>query len=467
MLTAKKKISVITLSFFSLLFLFAGIFLLVVKPFNSNPVKYTFRFNEQEVFAKENSLIARGVLRGVDRNNGIITLKVEMWNYTNNKYSIEEISFPTKYLLNTEKVYSYEFNNSFPVVDIKFNFNRFTNSNSKKIKDWFYGDAVAFVNIESVEVVDRIEELEKKIERDGGYMHNKILGTASEIYDLENATDGTHSETLPKKISKEKLPILRKSFGLKYNILLPADSYTSIFRNSDLSWANSSTIEDFVNKRQLSIEDTMTSWNDEDLHFNFIKRLKYIRSVSEYLWIASNYYLENSFDCSKQENMNICKELMDLYTYNKATLADSSLRGGYGICSATYMLPELVRLTKDDGLSKDLDLIIKNKEKLYSSCTFSGGGNGLCARDLKESVNCGLLLASSGDVEMTKKFALDRYVFFDEIDYGNVHDNAPPLSAKDYYDVLVTGLNDNIADYMVSHLDYAKFLFTIEKFKQI
>ena len=123
MLTAKKKISVITLSFFSLLFLFAGIFLLVVKPFNSNPVKYTFRFNEQEVFAKENSLIARGVLRGVDRNNGIITLKVEMWNYTNNKYSIEEISFPTKYLLNTEKVYSYEFNNSFPVVDVKFNFN--------------------------------------------------------------------------------------------------------------------------------------------------------------------------------------------------------------------------------------------------------------------------------------------------------------------------------------------------------
>ena len=370
MLTAKKKISVITLSFFSLLFLFAGIFLLVVKPFNSNPVKYTFRFNEQEVFAKENSLIARGVLRGVDRNNGIITLKVEMWNYTNNKYSIEEISFPTKYLLNTEKVYSYEFNNSFPVVDIKFNFNRFTNSNSKKIKDWFYGDDVAFVNIESVEVVDRIEELEKKIERDGRYMHNKILGTASEIYDLENATDGTHSETLPKKISKEKLPILRKSFGLKYNILLPADSYTSIFRNSDLSWANSSTIEDFVNKKQLSIEDTMTSWNDEDLHFNFIKRLKYIRSVSEYLWIASNYYLENSFDCSKQENMNICKELIDLYTYNKATLADSSLKGGYGICSATYMLPELVRLTKDDGLSKDLDLIIKNKEKLYSSCTF-------------------------------------------------------------------------------------------------
>lgn len=465
MLTTKKKISIIVLSFFCLLLLFVGIFLLVVKPFDGNPVKYTFRFNEQEVFAKDNSLIARGILRGVDRGDNMVTLKVEMWNYTNNKYTVENISFPTRYLLNAQRVYAYEFNNSFPVVDVKFNFNRFANSDSKKIKDWFYGDAVAFVNIESVEVVDRVEELEKKIEQDWGYIHNKILGTASEIYDLENPTDGTHSETLPKKISKEKLPILRKSFGLKYNILLPADSYTSIFRNSDLSWASSSTIKNFVNTKQLSIEDTMTSWNEESLHFNFIKRLKYIRSVSEYLWITSNYYLENSFDCNKQENTSICKELVDLYTYNKATLVDSSLRGGYGICSATYMLPELVSLTKDDGLSKDLDLIIRNREKLYSSCTFSGGGNGLCARDLKESVNCGLLLASSGDMEMTKKFVLDRYVFFDEIDYGEVHNDAPILSAKDYHDVLVTGLNDNITDYMVSHLDYAKFLFTLEKFK--
>lgn len=465
MLTTKKKISVIILSLFCILFLLSGIFLLLGRPFFKNPVKHTFKLNEQEVFVKDNSLIARGILRGVERNDEMVALKVEMWNYTNNKYTVEDISFPTKYLVNADKVYRYEFDNSYPIVDVKFNFNRFGKSDSKRIRNWFVDRKNPLTAIENIEIVDGVKELEKQLEQDDGYIYNNILDTVSQIYDLENPTDGTHSETLPKKISKEKLPILRKSLALQTRTFLPSDAYTDIFKNSDLSWGRSSTVEDFVNTKQLSIEEVTTSWNDEKLHLNFINRLKYMRGVSEYLWIATNYYLENSFDCSKQENMSVCKELVNLYTYNKATLADSSLRGGYGVCSATYMLPELVRLTKDEGLSRDLDLIIKNKEKLYSSCTFSGGGNGLCARDLKESVNCGLLLAESGDTEMIKNFVLDRYAFFDEIDYGEVHGKAPVLSAKDYCSVLVTGLKNNTVDYMVSHLDYAKFLFALERFK--
>lgn len=470
MLTAKKKISVITLSFFSLLFLFAGIFLLVVKPFNSNPVKYTFRFNEQEVFAKENSLIARGVLRGVDRNNGIITLKVEMWNYTNNKYSIEEISFPTKYLLNTEKVYSYEFNNSFPVVDIKFNFNRFTNSNSKKIKDWFYGDDVAFVNIESVEVVDRVEELEKKVAVKNDYMSENIKNVLLELYNTERFDNTVHDtsnlleylKVVPgekKFLREETFPFLRKALGLEAKYVLPENYWGNTISKTTWDWKKYTSLDKYLDTRLLNIDESREFWSDGEKHYSATERLGYVRRLSEFLWFASNYYLENSFDCNKQENMSVCKELVDLYTYNKATLADSSLRGGYGICSATYMLPELVRLTKDEGLSRDLDLIIKNKEKLYSSCTFSGGGNGLCARDLKESVNCGLLLASSGDMEMTRKFALDRYVFFDEIDYGD--EIISTFSSKNSIYSEMDRLEGTASSYLIRHMDSVKYLRTL------
>lgn len=473
MLTTKKKISIIVLSFFCLLLLFAGIFLLVVKPFDGNPVKYTFRFNEQEVFAKDNSLIARGILRGVDRGDNMVTLKVEMWNYTNNKYTVENISFPTRYLLNAQRVYAYEFNNSFPVVDVKFNFNRFANSDSKKIKDWFYGDAVVFVNIESVEVVDRVEELEKKVAVKNDYMSENIKNVLLELYNTERFDNTVHDtsnlleylKAVPgekKFLREETFPFLRKALGLEAKYVLPKNYWGNTISETTWDWKKYTSLDRYLDTRLLNIDESRELWSDGEKHYSATERLGYVRRLSEFLWFASNYYLENSFDCNKQENMSVCKELVDLYTYNKATLADNSIRGGYGVCSATYMLPELVRLTKDDGLSKDLDLIIKNREKLYSSCTFSGGGNGLCARDLKESVNCGLLLANSGDMEMTRKFALDRYVFFDEIDYGEERYRA--LSSKNAIPQEYGGTPDSSGIYLITHKDSVKFLKMLDLF---
>lgn len=473
MLTTKKKISVTILSFFSLLFLFSAIFLLVVKPFGGNPVEYTFRFNEQEVFAKDNSLIARGILRGVERGDEMVTLKVEMWNYTNNKYTVEDISFPEKYLLNSDKVYRYEFDNSYPIVDVQFNFNRFGKSDSKRIRNWFVDRKNPLISIKNVEVVDRVEELESKISVKKDYMSENIKNVLVELYNTEKFDNTVHDSSnlleylkvVPgekKFLREETFPFLRKALGLEAKYVLPENYWKNTISETTWDWKKYTSLDGYLNTDLLDIDSSRELWSDNKKHYSATVRLGYVRRLSEFLWFASSYYLENSFDCSKQENMNVCKELVDLYTYNKSVLADSSLRGGYGVCSATYMLPELVRLTKDEGLSRDLDLIIKNKEKLYSSCTFSGGGNGLCAMDLKESVNCGLLLASSGDMEMTRKFALDRYVFFDEIDYGN--EKYSVLSSKNTLSAENGEYSGSLGIYLITHRDNVKFLKMLDLF---
>lgn len=472
MLTTKKKISVTILSFFSLLFLFSAIFLLVVKPFGGNPVEYTFRFNEQEVFAKDNSLIARGILRGVERNDEMVTLKVEMWNYTNNKYTIENISFPTKYLVNADKVYGYEFDNSYPIVDVKFNFNRFGKSDSKRIRNWFVDRKNPLIGIKNVEVVDRVEELESKISVKKDYMSENIKNLLKKVYNTEKPDDTPHDMSdmvgylksdfeNKKSLKSTTFPFLRKALGYEEKYYLPENYYKNVISEIALASKEYTSLDGYLNTNLLDIDSSKELWSDMDKLYEVTYLVGFSRRLSEYLWFVSSYHLENSLDCGQKENIQICKGLVDLYTYNKHILAREVFKGGYGVCSATFALPELVTLTKDEGLKRDLDMIIENKEKLYSSCTFSGGGNGLCARDLKESVNCGLLLAKSGDTEMIKNFVLDRYAFFDEIDYDiftENNDEAYTFTSKSPLYTEIDGEHGKSVYYLVKHLEDVKFL---------
>ncbi len=428
--------------------------------------------DEEEIYAKNNSLIVHGILRNAKEVDGRVILKIEMWNNNNNQYSIEEISFPSTLLVGNFNPLSFKFEDSFPIVDISINFNWAAYKNFQKMKNFLNGQEEKFIAIKSIEIVNKIQELTDVITKNPQYISGTLRELLLESYDVNNPATESNAELslsnylsitpqAKKSISPINLAFLRNAVGLVPNYILPENCWRDTISNTQWDWEKHTSLKDYLSVQQLDIDSSRNIWNNKDIHYKATDKLGYVRRLSEYLWFASNYYLANSFDCGKDENMTVCNELVNLYIYNKSYLYDYNLRGGYGVCSATYMLPELVKLTNNESLKGDLQLIAENNEKIYNSCTFIGGGKGLCARDLKESVNCGLLLAYTDNVNLSTNFILDRYAFFDQMIYNNKI--VYPLSSKNSIYSEIDVPDGEKAAYISRYMEYIKFLTVVNK----
>ncbi len=468
MLTARRKAILVILVVLFVTSLFSALVLLQKRNKVKNslpPIVHSFSPQSQEIYAKDNKLIIHGVFRKAHEENENIVLNIEIWDYNSNKYSIETITIPYGYVSNRDDILNLNSDNSFPVVDLNISFNG--EASYKDTMSWFSGDNDSRLQAKEVKVVNKVEELKKYIEKDNKYMSNSIKSLMVDIYDIEKPDNTVHKanpvleylkidRSKKKSLREETFPFLRKALNLEEQYVLPENSWKKIVEETTWDWKSKTNLKSYIDTKLFDIDSSRGVWNDEEIHYKGTEQLGHIRRVSEYLWFASSYYLENSFDCNKAENVEVCNELVELYTFNKSYLSTYYLRGGYGICSAAYMLPELVKLTNNQDLQNDLELLKENKEKLYRSCTFSGGGNGLCARDLKESVNCGLLLANSNDMELTKQFVLDRYTFFDKLEYERMQINL--FSSKNALYSEMDVVDSDFGMYLVRHMDDVKFL---------